>query len=173
MDPDKRSEEDTILDLYEDALTPSMRRAVQMAKSGATSREIETETGIDHATVARSVALNKKSETDIPAPQGLSFPRTPETAGAATPVVTPASSNGGVEAGNYSESCGGVESRHAGGISGEVTTGIMSGGRPFGSSNLLMQDAAGQTSAGVAPGPHDTSDEDMPEQPAFLRRGAA
>lgn len=63
MDPDKRSEEDTILDLYEDALSPSMRRAVQMAKAGATSREIETETGIDHVTVTRSVSLNKKSET--------------------------------------------------------------------------------------------------------------
>lgn len=66
MDPDKRSEEDTILDLYEDALSPSMRRAVQMAKAGATSREIETETGIDHVTVTRSVSLNKKSETPKP-----------------------------------------------------------------------------------------------------------
>lgn len=63
MDPDKRSEEDTILDLYEDALSPSMRRAVEMAKAGATLREIETETGIDHNTVARSVSQNKKSET--------------------------------------------------------------------------------------------------------------
>lgn len=79
MDPSKRDEEDTILDLYEGALTPSMRRAVQMAKSGATSREIETETGIDHATVARSVALNKKSETDIPTPRGGSLPSAPET----------------------------------------------------------------------------------------------
>lgn len=66
MDPDKRSEEDTILDLYEDALSPSMRRAVQMAKAGAASREIETETGIDHVTVTRSVSLNKKSETPKP-----------------------------------------------------------------------------------------------------------
>ena len=63
MDQDKRSEEDAILGLYEDALSPSMRRAVQMAKAGATSREIETETGIDHVTVTRSVSLNKKSET--------------------------------------------------------------------------------------------------------------
>jgi uncharacterized protein (UPF0335 family) len=66
MDQDKRSEEDAILGLYEDALSPSMRRAVQMAKAGATSREIETETGIDHVTVTRSVSLNKKSETPEP-----------------------------------------------------------------------------------------------------------
>lgn len=77
MDPDKRSEEDTILDLYEDALSPSMRRAVQMAKAGATSREIETETGIDHVTVARSVSLNKFSETADAAPQGDSTPLAP------------------------------------------------------------------------------------------------
>lgn len=63
MDPDKREEEDTILDLYEDALSPKMRRAVQMAAAGATSREIEAETGLDHVTVARSVSLNKKSAT--------------------------------------------------------------------------------------------------------------
>lgn len=63
MDPSKRDEEDTILDLYEDALSPKMRRAVEMARDGASAREIETETGIDQATVARSVSLNKKSET--------------------------------------------------------------------------------------------------------------
>lgn len=103
MDPDKRSEEDTILDLYEDALTPSMRRAVAMAAKGATSREIETETGIDHATVARSVALNKKSETDIPAPQGSSFPTAPEAAEVCAPAAAPASQNGGVEAGTHSD----------------------------------------------------------------------
>jgi hypothetical protein len=118
MDPDKRSEEDMILDLYEDALSPSMRRAVAMAKSGATSREIETETGIDHATVARSVSLNKKSETEIAAPQGLSLPTAPQAVGVAAPTTAPASRNGGVEVGNY-------------------------------------------------------SDDDMPDQPAFLRRGAA
>lgn len=97
MDQDKRSEEDAILGLYEDALSPSMRRAVQMAKAGATSREIETETGIDHVTVTRSVSLNKKSEThnpdtgeitetrntqdmqaSDPAPQGSSRPGAPE-----------------------------------------------------------------------------------------------
>ena len=66
MDPDKRDEEDTILDLYEGALTPSMRRAVAMAAGGASARAIEEATGIDQATVARSVSLNKKSETDEP-----------------------------------------------------------------------------------------------------------
>ena len=54
MDQDKRSEEDAILGLYEAALSPSMRRAVQMGKAGATSREIETETGIDHVTDTRN-----------------------------------------------------------------------------------------------------------------------
>lgn len=63
MDASKRDEEDAILDLYEGALSGPMRRAVQMAASGKTSREIEDATGIDHATVARSVALNKKSAT--------------------------------------------------------------------------------------------------------------
>ena len=63
MDPSKRDEEDTILDLYEGALSPAMRKAVDMAAKGASARDIETETGIDQATVARSVSLNKKSET--------------------------------------------------------------------------------------------------------------
>lgn len=71
MDPSKRDEEDTILDLYEDALSPKMRRAVEMARSGASARQIERETGIDQATVARSVSLNKKSET----PEGATTDR--------------------------------------------------------------------------------------------------
>jgi uncharacterized protein (UPF0335 family) len=64
MDVSKRDEEDAILDLYESALSPAMRKVVAMAKAGAKSREIEQATGVDHATVARSVALNKKSATD-------------------------------------------------------------------------------------------------------------
>jgi uncharacterized protein (UPF0335 family) len=63
MDPNKRDEEDTILDLYEGALSGPMREAVTMAAKGATARQIEDATGIDQATVARSVSLNKKSET--------------------------------------------------------------------------------------------------------------
>lgn len=102
MDPDKRTEEDTILDLYEDALSPSMRRAVHMAKSGATSREIETETGIDHVTVTRSVSLNKFSETETPAPQGSVLPKAPE-GGDAGHVIHHASPDGGVEADTHSD----------------------------------------------------------------------
>ena len=143
MDPDKRSEEDTILDLYEDALSPSMRRAVQMAKAGATSREIETETGIDHVTVTRSVSLNKKSETP-----------------------KPEDGDDGI-----TESCGGVESRHAGGISGVVTTGDTSSGRPSDVSTPRVD--LGQTPAGVAPGPHDAPALEPPrshQTPALERR---
>lgn len=72
MAPDKRDEEDTILDLYEDALSPSMRKAVEMAARNASAREIEAATGIDQATVARSVSLNKKSETAPSADEGHS-----------------------------------------------------------------------------------------------------
>jgi uncharacterized protein (UPF0335 family) len=61
MDAGKRDEEDAILELYEGALSPTMRKVVAMAKAGASSHQIEAETGMDHATVARSVALNKKS----------------------------------------------------------------------------------------------------------------
>lgn len=63
MDPDKRNEEDSILELYEGALSGPLRKAVAMAASGASARKIEQETGLDQATVARSVSLNKKSET--------------------------------------------------------------------------------------------------------------
>lgn len=63
MDAGKRDEEDAILELYEGALDAKTRKAVKMAAEGATARQIEAETGIDHATVARSVALNKKSAT--------------------------------------------------------------------------------------------------------------
>ena len=74
MDPDKRSEEDTILDLYEDALSPTMRKVVAMAKAGANSRDIEAATGVDHATVARSVALKKESATGEITTAGLDTP---------------------------------------------------------------------------------------------------
>jgi uncharacterized protein (UPF0335 family) len=63
MDSSKRDEEDAILELYEGALSGPMRKAVEMAANGASSHQIEAATGIDHATVARSVALNKKSAT--------------------------------------------------------------------------------------------------------------
>lgn len=106
MDQDKRSEEDAILGLYEDALSPSMRRAVQMAKAGATSREIETETGIDHVTVTRSVSLNKKSETEIAAPRGdgchLTTPREPHASEVPASEATPAR-DCGVAAGPISD----------------------------------------------------------------------
>ena len=74
MDPDKRDEEDTILDLYEDALSPTMRKVVAMAKAGANSRDIEAATGVDHATVARSVALKKESATGEITTAGLDTP---------------------------------------------------------------------------------------------------
>lgn len=63
MDPSKRNEEDAILELYEGALDGKTRRAVSMAAQGATARQIEAETGIDQATVARAVSLKKRRET--------------------------------------------------------------------------------------------------------------
>jgi uncharacterized protein (UPF0335 family) len=84
MEPDKRDEEDAILELYEGALSPTMRRVVAMAKAGASSHQIEKETGVDHATVARSVALNKKSatpETVPDAPGGGGTAATPDGPG--------------------------------------------------------------------------------------------
>ena len=64
MDAGKRDEEDAILELYEGALSPAMRKAVAMAAKGASSHQIEAETGIDHVTVTRSVSLKKVSETE-------------------------------------------------------------------------------------------------------------
>lgn len=66
MEPAKRQEEDSILELYEAALDGPTREAVKLAAQGATSREIEAATGIDHVTVARSVSLKKKHETPTP-----------------------------------------------------------------------------------------------------------
>ncbi len=71
--------EDDLLDTYLAALDGPTRRAVEMAASGATAREIEAETGIDQATAARSVSLKKKRETN-PAPIN------PEEGGAPNPV---------------------------------------------------------------------------------------
>lgn len=62
-DQSKLAEEDAIQELYESALTGRQRKAVEMAASGATAREIEQETGMDQATVARSVSLKRKRET--------------------------------------------------------------------------------------------------------------
>lgn len=77
MDKDKRDEEDAILELYEGALDAKTRRAVTMAAEGATARQIEAETGIDQATVARAVSLKKGRET-----KSVSSKKEHETAGA-------------------------------------------------------------------------------------------
>lgn len=63
MDPNKRAEEDSWQEMYEAALDGPTRKALSMAASGATARQIEQETGIDQATVARSVSLKKRRET--------------------------------------------------------------------------------------------------------------
>lgn len=63
MDPNKRAEEDALQEMYEAALDAPTRQALEMALKGATAREIEKETGIDQATVARSVSLKKSRET--------------------------------------------------------------------------------------------------------------
>jgi uncharacterized protein (UPF0335 family) len=72
MDPAKRAEEDSWQEMYESALDGPTRKALAMAASGATARQIEQETGIDQATVARSVSLKKRRETKPP-------PKDPET----------------------------------------------------------------------------------------------
>lgn len=66
MEPEKRQEEDSILELYEAALDAPTREAVRMAAQGATSRQIQQATGIDHVTVSRSVSLKKNTETQGP-----------------------------------------------------------------------------------------------------------
>jgi uncharacterized protein (UPF0335 family) len=66
MDPSKRAEEDSWQEMYEAALDGPTRKALTMAASGATARQIEAETGIDQATVARSVSLKKRRETATP-----------------------------------------------------------------------------------------------------------
>jgi uncharacterized protein (UPF0335 family) len=58
-DQTKLAEEETLQDLYEAALDGPTRKALTMAASGATAREIESATGIDHVTVSRSVSLVK------------------------------------------------------------------------------------------------------------------
>jgi uncharacterized protein (UPF0335 family) len=65
MDQSKRAEEETLQGLYEAELDGPTRKAVELAAQGATSREIEQATGIDHATVARSVALKRKHATKL------------------------------------------------------------------------------------------------------------
>lgn len=63
MEPAKRQEEDSILELYEAALDGPTREAVRLAAQGATSRQIQQATGIDHVTVSRAVSLKKNTET--------------------------------------------------------------------------------------------------------------
>lgn len=65
-DQSKLAEEDAIQELYEGALSGRERKAVEMAAAGATARDIEAATGIDQATVARSVSLKRKRETKDP-----------------------------------------------------------------------------------------------------------
>ncbi|MFP5204065.1 MAG: GapR family DNA-binding domain-containing protein [Acidobacteriota bacterium] len=62
-DQAKLLQEDDLLDAYLSALDAPTARAVEMAAQGASAREIEAATGIDQATVARSVSLKNKRET--------------------------------------------------------------------------------------------------------------
>ncbi len=150
----------------------------ELAKPGATLRGVAADHGISKSKLQRLVPkrangtrpphdpatgeIIEKEETDL---SGAAAGRPSDPSSPAEQSVNPDPSPGrvsprsmygqGEQPGTHSELCGGVESRHAGGISGEVTTGDMSGGRPSGSST--EQVAAGKTPAGVAPGPHDTS----------------
>lgn len=62
-DQSKLAEEDAIQELYEGALTGRQRKAVEMAASGATAREIEQATGMKRSVVSRSVPLEKSRGT--------------------------------------------------------------------------------------------------------------
>jgi uncharacterized protein (UPF0335 family) len=57
--------EDDLLDTYLAALDGPTRKAVEMAAAGATSRQIQQATGIDHVTVSRSVSLKNKTDTAV------------------------------------------------------------------------------------------------------------
>jgi uncharacterized protein (UPF0335 family) len=63
MDPSKRAEEDSWQEMYESALDGPTRKALAMAASGATLREIEAETGIKRSTAERFVPPKKDRGT--------------------------------------------------------------------------------------------------------------
>jgi uncharacterized protein (UPF0335 family) len=63
MEPAKRQEEDSILELYEAALDGPTRKALDMAAHGATARQIESATGISRSAVSRSVPLQNDGGT--------------------------------------------------------------------------------------------------------------
>jgi uncharacterized protein (UPF0335 family) len=118
-----RAERDTLRDVYQRALDT----AVGLVRGGLSLREAGRLTGTSKSSIHRALAVPEVSQpaphdadgviTETPAPQGLSFPRTPEAAGASPPVVT------------------------------------------------LDLDGGERSSTHSA--------DDMPEQPAFLRRGTA
>jgi len=60
MEPAKRQEEDSILELYEAALDGPTREAVKLAASRGHLARDRRGDRLDHSTVARSVALKKK-----------------------------------------------------------------------------------------------------------------
>lgn len=138
--------EDDLLDTYLAALDGPTRRAVEMAASGATAREIEAETGIDQATAARSVSLKKKRETN-PAPIN------PEEGGAPNPVR-----DGEASADERDASASSSPPKSCGGVEGNA------------SSADVRVEANAKRQTGVESGPQDTDDLTIP---AFLRRASA
>ena len=90
--------EDDLLDSYLAALDGPTRKAVAMAAQGATAREIEQATGIDHVTVSRSVSLKKNTETQVVSAPAGGDTRTPEPSRSAEVPATPLSSGGMGEA---------------------------------------------------------------------------
>jgi hypothetical protein len=130
MEPGKRDEQDYNVSAYEIALG-AKKDAVEAMERGASAREAAERYNLPRAAVtalkagsenaisepSHNLETGEITESETPAPQGLSFPRTPEAAGASPPVVT------------------------------------------------LDLDGGERSST--------HSDDDMPDQPPFLRRGAA
>lgn len=108
MGDEKRDEQDYYVHAYENALA-GKKLAVEALENGASIREAAKAGRISTgsaAALAKGVQKSEKIEhnadgeiTDIPAPRGGSLPWAPETAEAPLSAVTPASQNGGVEAG--------------------------------------------------------------------------
>jgi uncharacterized protein (UPF0335 family) len=90
MDPDKRAEEDSWQELYESALSVPMAKAVAMAASGSTAREIESATGISRSAVSRSVPLQNDGGTTVEqgAPNSLRDGGAPVATSTVGPAVT-------------------------------------------------------------------------------------
>lgn len=161
MGDTKRDEQDYYVHAYELALG-GKKAAMEALENGATIREAAAAGGISTGAAGNLAALVQKSSF-VDTPHDPTTGEITETEDGSLRASEQAPAlRGAAGSSSPNTSCGGVESRHATSRQAPADTMAAGSGAGFESPEV-------HGTAGLAPGPHDTSDDDL-TLPAFLDR---